>query len=157
MKIFRSRGSDAVSPVIAVILMVAITVVLASLLYVWVMNFANPEGGLEKFATLEIELRDEAGGDQLVIKLIDGDPINWTNYKIIIYNDSDDDQVAQMLHLNGDQFAGDKIVFNATNAPGFSMIDYKKDVFYHLEIYNIKESKRVYKENYIICTVFLPS
>jgi len=157
MKIFRSRGCDAVSPVIAVILMVAITVVLASLLYVWVMSFATPEGGLEKFATLDIEIRDQSNGDQLIMKLLDGDPINWTNYKIVIYNDSDDDQVAHMLHLSGDMFAGDKITFNATNAPGFDTIDYKKDLFYHIEIYNIQDSKRVYKEDYITCSIFIPS
>jgi len=43
-KLFR-KDDDAVSPVIAVILMVAITVVLAGVLYVWVSGFGGGGGG----------------------------------------------------------------------------------------------------------------
>jgi len=42
------RGDDAVSPVIAVILMVAITVVLAATVYVWVSGFASDTSGPEQ-------------------------------------------------------------------------------------------------------------
>lgn len=154
--ILRRGGQEAVSPVIAVILMVAITVVLASLLYVWVMNFAETDESVEKFATVEVEIRDDADGDKLIIKIVDGPPLNWTSYKIIIYNNSDENQVATMMNLKGESYAGEKTTFNATNAPGFNAIDYKKDLFYKLEIYNIKESKRVYNKDYITCITFIP-
>ena len=45
MKRFIRKDDEAVSPVIAVILMVAITVVLAGVLYVWVSGLGGPSGG----------------------------------------------------------------------------------------------------------------
>ena len=46
-----TRNDEAVSPVIATILMVAITVVLAGVLYVWAANLAesNTDGSLELY------------------------------------------------------------------------------------------------------------
>ena len=49
-----TRNDEAVSPVIATILMVAITVVLAGVLYVWAANLAesNTDGILELYLSL---------------------------------------------------------------------------------------------------------
>lgn len=47
-----SRADGAVSPVIAVILMVAITVVLSATVYVWVSGFGSPSGHPAKMVTL---------------------------------------------------------------------------------------------------------
>ena len=46
-----NRNEEAVSPVIATILMVAITVVLAGVLYVWASSLAegNPDGHLSRY------------------------------------------------------------------------------------------------------------
>ena len=46
-----NRNEEAVSPVIATILMVAITVVLAGVLYVWASSLADDStgGGLDKY------------------------------------------------------------------------------------------------------------
>ena len=61
---------EAVSPVIATILMVALTVVLAGVLYVWASSLAGDStgGGLDKF---QFSDRDAAGD---LWRLIDPDP-----------------------------------------------------------------------------------
>jgi FlaG/FlaF family flagellin (archaellin) len=149
---FSSHRDDAVSPVIAIILMVAITVVLASVLYVWVMNIADTDEGIEQFPTLEITIMDLPSGDELKFKQTSGDPLDWSKYKIIIANQSDDLDTAVMLTLSGIMVPGETITFNATNASGFSDIDYRYNTFYNLEIYNIRDNKRVFYKNNIICT-----
>ena len=78
-----NRNEEAVSPVIATILMVAITVVLAGVLYVWASSLADDStgGGLD---TYQFSDRDaagsmsEAGGDALVhIAMTQGYNISW--------------------------------------------------------------------------------
>ena len=58
------REEDAVSPVIATILMVAITVVLAGTLYVWAANLAesNTDGDLELYT---FDSNDAAGSPSM--------------------------------------------------------------------------------------------
>jgi len=141
----------AVSPVIAVILMVAITVVRASVLYVYVNSLVDTSEEVETFGLLDIEIRDSSKGDYMRIKLIDGDPFNWSAYKIIITNSSDENQIATMLELTGDMEIGSWMKFNNANAKGFGHINYEQDTHYNLEIYHIQKSKRVYHEKYILC------
>ena len=71
MKIFIRKDDKAVSPVIAVILMVAITVVLAGVLYVWVSGFGQTGGGgtikisgthTEKTAAYVVTISSVSGG-----------------------------------------------------------------------------------------------
>ncbi|MAS31829.1 MAG: hypothetical protein CMA39_02910, partial [Euryarchaeota archaeon] len=78
-----NRNEEAVSPVIATILMVAITVVLAGVLYVWASSLADDStgGGLD---TYQFSDRDaagsmsEAGGDGLVhVAMTQGDDLSW--------------------------------------------------------------------------------
>ena len=86
-----NRNEEAVSPVIATILMVAITVVLAGVLYVWASSLADDStgGGLDKY---QFSARDAAGtmstdaGEALVhIKMTDGDdPLSWSVLKVTI-------------------------------------------------------------------------
>ncbi|UCH88127.1 MAG: type IV pilin N-terminal domain-containing protein [Thermoplasmata archaeon] len=147
---FRGKN-DAVSPVIAIILMVAITVVLASILYVWVMSMSDTEEKVEQFPTLEITLKDDPAGDSIDLKHVGGIPIDWNNYKMIITNQSSPSQTATMLNLPGELNAGENSTFNATNAPGFSDINYEFNLFYTVEIYNIDANKRVYNEQNILC------
>lgn len=63
------NDEEAVSPVIAVILMVAITVVLAATVYVWVSGFGNQSGSTTKTMSLST-LDSLAGGNQ------------WKNYTV---------------------------------------------------------------------------
>ena len=65
-----TRNDEAVSPVIATILMVAITVVLAGVLYVWAANLAesNTDGSLELYT---FSGADAPGADGAVIMTMD--------------------------------------------------------------------------------------
>jgi flagellin-like protein len=155
MKIFRRKDEEAVSPVIAIILMVAITVVLASVLYVWVMNLAQTGEEAAKFPTIEVTLRDggNSADDILRVKHIQGDPLDWTEYKMIITNNSDDKSTT-MTNLNNleTQTAGESKEINTTvTITGFHSIDYAKASSYTIEIYDLQENKRVYQNNNIIC------
>src|SRR5438067_11447459 len=66
------RSDDAVSPVIAVILMVAITVVLAATVYVWVSGFGSQSGTPAKTISLS-----SAGA-----LAADGAGNGWKNYTV---------------------------------------------------------------------------
>ena len=88
-----NRNEEAVSPVIATILMVAITVVLAGVLYVWASSLADDStgGGLDKY---QFDDRDAAGtmsdaaGEKLVhIKMVQGDDLDWSVLKVSIVVD----------------------------------------------------------------------
>ena len=88
-----NRNEEAVSPVIATILMVAITVVLAGVLYVWASSLADDStgGGLD---TYQFSDRDaagsmsEAGGDGLVhVAMTQGNDLSWAVLKVSIVVD----------------------------------------------------------------------
>ena len=66
------RENEGVSAVIAVILMVAITVVLAGVLYVWVMGIVNPETG----TTVSIGLT-RTGERAVAHATVDPDPVYY--------------------------------------------------------------------------------
>ena len=77
-----TRNDEAVSPVIATILMVAITVVLAGVLYVWAANLAesNTDGSLELYT---FSGADAPGADGAVIMTMDnGGDIGWASVTI---------------------------------------------------------------------------
>ena len=84
----------AVSPVIATILMVAITVVLAGVLYVWASSLA--EGNTDGNLTLYVFDGEDANGapgtgtaDNLIrLTMTDGENINWANLKVQIEVDN---------------------------------------------------------------------
>ena len=88
-----NRNEEAVSPVIATILMVAITVVLAGVLYVWASSLADDStgGGLDKY---QFDSRDASGtmsdaaGEKLVhVKMTQGDDLSWSVLKVSIVVD----------------------------------------------------------------------
>ena len=88
-----NRNEEAVSPVIATILMVAITVVLAGVLYVWASSLADDStgGGLDKY---QFDSRDASGsmsdaaGDALVhVKMTQGDDLSWSVLRVSIVVD----------------------------------------------------------------------
>ena len=88
-----NRNEEAVSPVIATILMVAITVVLAGVLYVWASSLAGEStgGGLDTYTFSD---RDAAGdmtadgGDALVqMQMTSGDGLSWAVLKVSIVVD----------------------------------------------------------------------
>jgi flagellin-like protein len=76
-----TRNDEAVSPVIATILMVAITVVLAGVLYVWAANLAesNTDGDL---ALYTFSGADGAGADEVVMTMDGGSDLGWASITI---------------------------------------------------------------------------
>ena len=72
------KNNKAVSPVIATILMVAITVVLAAVLYVMVMGFGGDSGGQAPTASLT------NSGNRLVLSISESYDMNSTSLKVII-------------------------------------------------------------------------
>lgn len=75
------RGSDAgVSPVIAVILMVAITVVLAATVYVWVSGFGSQSGQAAK----SISLTQKGEGSNVLYTVTGATPgLRWADLKFV--------------------------------------------------------------------------
>jgi hypothetical protein len=103
------------------------------------------------FPTIEVRLQDNAINDRLIIKHVQGDPIDWTRYKIIMTNNTDDSSTT-MTQLNelGWQTAGESKQINRTIS-GFNHLNYEKGKTYTLEIYNLKENKRVYNRDNLVC------
>ena len=88
-----NRNEEAVSPVIATILMVAITVVLAGVLYVWASSLAGDSTG-SGFDAYVFDDRDAAGAmgettnDNLVhIAMEQGEALNWASLRVSIVVD----------------------------------------------------------------------
>ena len=91
-----NRNEEAVSPVIATILMVAITVVLAGVLYVWASSLAegNTDGNLALYV---MDAEDASGSpsdgidDNLVrVTMTQGSDINWAaiSVKVSVNNEA---------------------------------------------------------------------
>ena len=78
-----NRNEEAVSPVIATILMVAITVVLAGVLYVWASSLAegNTDGNLALYAMSGKDAQGTPGADTadnlIMLTMDQGGDINW--------------------------------------------------------------------------------
>lgn len=74
-----TRNDEAVSPVIATILMVAITVVLAGVLYVWAANLAesNTDGSLELYTFSGADAPNSDGG--VIMTMDNGANLGWAS------------------------------------------------------------------------------
>jgi flagellin-like protein len=80
-----------VSPVIAVILMVAITVVLAGVLYVWVTGLSDLDEKKAPMVVFELrpwdDLNSSLGQDISILTHQSGDKIKYADMKILVSND----------------------------------------------------------------------
>ena len=76
-----TRNDEAVSPVIATILMVAITVVLAGVLYVWAANLAesNTKGDLSLYSFTGDDAPTDSG---VIVTMTKGEAINFAGIQI---------------------------------------------------------------------------
>ncbi len=87
------KDENAVSPVIAVILMVAITVVLAGVLYVWVTSLTDLGSERTPTSYFNLENMDElnstVGQNLTMLSHRSGDKINWVDMRILISNDGE--------------------------------------------------------------------
>ena len=85
-----TRNDEAVSPVIATILMVAITVVLAGVLYVWAANLAesNTDGNLDLYVFSGNDAPDRTLADgstdkgAVIVTMTQGSDLGWASITI---------------------------------------------------------------------------
>ena len=84
----RVNYEKAVSPVIATILMVAITVVLSGVLYVWAANLAesNTDGSFEMYTfsanSAPGELTSETNDNLIIVTMDQGSDVNWASLSV---------------------------------------------------------------------------
>jgi flagellin-like protein len=78
------KNNLGVSPVIAVILMVAITVVLAGVVFLWAQSFTEDTG--DTVDTLSVDMELDATNDILTVTPLKGN-IDWADYKIVCNGD----------------------------------------------------------------------
>jgi flagellin-like protein len=85
----------AVSPVIGVILMVAITVILAAVIGTFVLGLGDSLGDSQPTAQLDVSIEDGPNSDEknITIEHGGGDPIDSDTLEIIV-TDEDDDEVS---------------------------------------------------------------
>ncbi len=126
------KNEQAVSPVIATILMVAITVVLAGVLYVWANNLAA-EGTDTTAQTLNTYQADDADGDAtsgttdnlIRLQMTGKDTLSWTFTKIqlmvgdLVYTcgvgGNDDCDISQQGGDNGNAWEPGEFIFLSEN------------------------------------------
>ena len=88
------KNDEAVSPVIAIILMVAITVVLAGVLYMWVQSMTDQQSSGPEILPLNVvDGSDSAVGGFIpqyrnftALKHTGGDPLNLADYTVSAIN-----------------------------------------------------------------------
>ena len=153
MYVKKEVEKDAVSPVIAVILMVAITVVLAGVLFVFVIGLQPPGGTAEIF---QLDVTDAstssdfvATGDNAVfeddepilrIEQTGGDPIDWNEYSLKLGIDGQDWVYdCQVYQINGKAYTvgdrsevGDIILIDCEDASN----PFAPDQYVRLSIYD---------------------
>ena len=76
------KNDLGVSPVIAVILMVAITVVLAGVVFLWAQSFTEDTGGGASTLSVDMELTTDGAVDTLYVTPLKGN-IDWSDYKLV--------------------------------------------------------------------------
>ncbi|HLE96247.1 MAG TPA: type IV pilin N-terminal domain-containing protein [Candidatus Thermoplasmatota archaeon] len=106
------KDDDAVSPVIAVILMVAITVVLAATVYVWVSGFGT-SGSIKKFPQVTLkddsDALDTAADEDETIGVLEhrgGDNINWGDYTVNVFKGTSTTATTQVVYTTTAPVAG---------------------------------------------------
>jgi len=77
------KNREAVSPVIATILMVAITVVLAAVLYVMVMGFGGGQGGQTPAITMTYQ-KVATGEYNFTVAGVNKNDVKWTDLSIVV-------------------------------------------------------------------------
>jgi flagellin-like protein len=98
---------DAVSPVIGVILMVAITVILAAVIGTFVLNLGDNLQQTSPTASFSFE--EDTGNSDVSVSHDGGDTIPHSNIKITL---DDSGEVTGVWDSGGEVTAGDSVTFN---------------------------------------------
>jgi hypothetical protein len=143
-------------------MVVAIVVILASILSaVFIFLPASEDdnkksgngehGQLSLFPALDVTLEDSGGSDTLTIKHLNGDPLDWSDYKIIITNEIDNSVVQITCSLDENFVFGEIVVVDEELCPSFGDMNFMVGDFYTIEIYAIKENKLAFQLKHLIC------
>jgi flagellin-like protein len=140
-------GDKAVSPVIAVILMVAITVVLAGTVFIWASSFSNETQGAPTYYNVRITITTDEGTpptQRLRVELVEG-TIHWSSFQVKINELS-------LTTTNEEDNAGDDEIFSVPGSsnPGGGL-DLSLGTSYVIKIISIDHQRTVYNDE-IICT-----
>jgi len=104
-----------VSPVIGVILMVAITVILAAVIGAFVLQIGGDLGESAPQASISIS-DTNADADTIELRHGGGDTIEWDETRLVVEHDDD---TLQWNSPNDDSFAtSDRVTINTSNADG---------------------------------------
>jgi len=129
------KNDMGVSPVIAVILMVAITVVLAGVVFLWAQSFTNEAGGTVR--SLNVKGSIDAGNSELQLEVISG-TITWADYKILV----DGSEVSGASVNETSSSAGE-------TAHYYSHGSFSVAQSYNVKIVDIAENKVVWEDDII--------
>jgi len=114
----RKEHNDlGVSPVIAVILMVAITVVLSGVVFLWATSFSNDSGNGLDLTTLKVKLFDDPAGDRLRIEVMKGQVI-WGESRIFVSTMDGTTYNADLSGAPEKSRAGDSVEFDSLTDTG---------------------------------------
>lgn len=126
------KNDLGVSPVIAVILMVAITVVLAGVVFLWAQSFTDDaEGGVE---TINVKGSLDDSANELYLEVISG-TLEWADYKIMVNG------TTQLSTTDTSSSAG--------STATFTDMDYVVGTEYNVKIINIADNKVVWEDDII--------
>ena len=128
------KNDMGVSPVIAVILMVAITVVLAGVVFLWAQSFTDDSGGTVETMNVKGTIDDSA--ETLSLEVISG-TYTWGDYKVLV-NGTD-----ELTTATASSSAGETVSF--TEAGYTFDVGYS----YNIKIINIADNKVVWENNII--------
>jgi hypothetical protein len=104
------------------------------------------------FPAVEVTFIDNRLQDELRIKHVKGDPLDWSEFEIYIMNKANSSDFTKMRDLGslGILDQGEISIFNSS-IEGFGGMDFHKDQAYYLQVSHIEEGFVVAKRNYVFC------
>ena len=130
------KKDAGVSPVIAVILMVAITVVLAGVVFLWAQSFTDESNTTVETINVKGTIDDSA--ETLALEVISG-TYTWANYRVTI-----DGTVVTTVDVSTS--AGGTVTFTD---PDILVDNFIVGTSYNVKIVNIAEDKVVWEDDII--------
>ncbi len=128
------KNDMGVSPVIAVILMVAITVVLAGVVFLWAQSFTDDSGGTVETMNLKGTIDDSE--EELSLEVISG-TYSWDDYKVLV-NGTD----PLTTTVDSSSSAGETALFTGS-------VTFDVGNSYNIKIINIADNKVVWENDII--------
>ncbi|UCH88186.1 MAG: hypothetical protein JSV49_07930 [Thermoplasmata archaeon] len=139
-----------------VIVIIIIGVAMFFLLNKWAEDLGesgeDDEEFVPGFPVIEVNIYDFGGTsqDEIKIRHISGDPLDWSDWKLVITNNSDDSSITLAdLSSKGEIQTGESTTID-DSINGFSM-NFKKGSTYTIDIFNIEYQKKAYGNKGIVC------